>query len=193
MSRYLPLSALVICLAVAPLGCGGSGPEPGHTSTASQLGSPYGNADEPAGGAHLSRRGCAKLGAAVERHRGAAVRVDSEPAPPHSSCRLTAPGVSVDIDLDASFGANQRYQNRMVEQYQFGFRDKAKLPQPVPGVGDPGAGNHNANWVPALHTLFAVRGNRWLTITYASAAPGAQPRAEAIRLARLAFPLTLGR
>lgn len=81
----------------------------------------------------------------------------------------------------------------MTEQVQFGAPDPAKLPHPVAGVGEPGAYNHFASWVPAYDTLFAVRGDRWLTVAY-SRAGEARPQLldEAAELARLAFRLSSG-
>jgi hypothetical protein len=92
------------------------------------------------------------------------------------------------VYLDVGHAARQRYENRMTEQVQFGAPDPAKLPRPVANVGDPGAYNHFASWVPAEHTLFAVRGNRWLTVAF-SRAGVRTPRlkGEAAALARRAF------
>jgi hypothetical protein len=61
----------------------------------------------------------------------------------------------------------------------------------VAGVGDPSAGDHYASWIPALRTLFAVRGNRFLTVAYS--APGRSRHAAevaAAALARRAFRLS---
>lgn len=98
---------------------------------------------------------------------------------------------SVSIYLDTAYAARQRYYNRMVEQNQFYDTDPAKRPHPVAGVGDPGAYEHTANWIPALGTLYAVRGSRWVTVAY-SAAGLSLPRREALAaaLARRAFRLT---
>lgn len=95
------------------------------------------------------------------------------------------------VFLDAAYAARQRYANRMTEQVQFNAPDPAKIPHQVPGVGDPAPGNHYASWIPAYSSLFAVRGNRWLTIAYAVAAEkGPQRLRHAAALARLAFRLT---
>jgi hypothetical protein len=97
----------------------------------------------------------------------------------------------VNVYLDASYAARRRYENRIVEQVQFGVPDPARLPHPVPGVGDPSAGNHDAGWAPAYSTLFAVRGNRWLTVAYAVAGePPVRRRVEAAVPARRAFELS---
>jgi hypothetical protein len=65
------------------------------------------------------------------------------------------------------------------------------VPQAVPGVGDPGAHDHYASWIPAYSTLYAVRGNRWLTLAYSVAGKTRSQRlAGAAALARLAFRLT---
>lgn len=140
---------------------------------------------------HLSGADCAQLAAQVEAHLKLTVRRRAEPSPPLSRCRLSGPGASVNVYLDSAYAAHQRYENRMVEQAQFGAPDAAKLPHPVAGVGEPAAYESDASWVPAYHSLFAVRGNRWLTVAYGVAgSPNARARAEAARLARLAFRLS---
>jgi uncharacterized membrane protein len=79
----------------------------------------------------------------------------------------------------------------MVEQVQFNAADPAKVPHPVPGVGDRAAYNHYAGWIPAYSTLYAVRGNRWLTLAYSVTGETRPQRlAEAADLARRAFRLT---
>lgn len=79
----------------------------------------------------------------------------------------------------------------MVEQVQFNAPDPAKIPQAVPGVGDRSAYEHTASWIPALSTLYAVRGNRWLTVAYSVAGRSRpQRKAAAAVLARQAFKLT---
>ncbi|MGN6814783.1 MAG: hypothetical protein ACTHK3_01690 [Solirubrobacterales bacterium] len=97
----------------------------------------------------------------------------------------------VSISLDAAYRARERYEYRMQEQVQFNAPYPDKVPQEVPGVGDRGAYNHYASWIPAYSTLYAVRGNRWLTVAY-SVASKARPQrlAGAAVLARLAFRLT---
>ncbi|HET7510511.1 MAG TPA: hypothetical protein VFJ65_09720, partial [Solirubrobacterales bacterium] len=111
--------------------------------------------------------------------------------PPNSRCRLEGRGVDVTASLDTAYKARQRYENRMVEQVQFNAADPAKVPHHIAGVGDPAAGEHFASWIPAYSTLFAVRGNRWLTLAYSIAGETrAQRLAGAVALARLAFRLT---
>ncbi|HET8956613.1 MAG TPA: hypothetical protein VFN18_13240 [Solirubrobacterales bacterium] len=79
----------------------------------------------------------------------------------------------------------------MVEQVQFYGTDPAKRPHAVAGVGDRSAHEHTASWIPAFSTLYAVRGNRWLTIAYSDASlPRPQREAAAAALAREAFRLT---
>lgn len=119
------------------------------------------------------------------------MRIESEPSPPSSRCVLSGRGARVSIYLDAAYAARQRYYNRMVEQVQFNAPDPAKIPHAVPGVGDRSVYEHTASWIPALSTLYAVRGNRWLTVAYS--VPGkSRPQREtaAAVLARQAFKLT---
>lgn len=147
--------------------------------------------DERASAMHLGRGDCEALGAALARRTGRSIRASSQPRPPHSECRLTGRGVEVTISLDASYGAHQRYLNRVVETEQFGAPDQAKMPHPVPGVGEPGAYGQSANWIPALGTMLAVRGNRWITVNYAAAGRSRSARkAAAGAVARQAFRLS---
>lgn len=79
----------------------------------------------------------------------------------------------------------------MVEQVQFYGTDPAKRPHAVAGVGDRSAHEHTASWIPAFSTLYAVRGNRWLTIAYSDPSlPRPQRETAAAGLARQAFSLT---
>jgi hypothetical protein len=118
-------------------------------------------------------------------------RVESEPSPPSSHCLISGRGLQVSVYLDASTAARQRYFNRMTEQVQFYGTEPAKRPHAVAGVGDRGAYEHSASWIPALSTLYAVRGNRWLTVSYAAKrVPKAVREARAAGLARQAFALT---
>lgn len=182
MSRGALLLLLPIILLAA---CGGSGANTSATP-APTPGPP--RAPAP----HLSRADCAALAARVQAVTRSAPHQASEPTPPLSHCRLSAPGVDVNVYLDAAHEARQRYENRMVEQVQFNAPDPARIPHYVPGVGQPGAYGHFASWIPAYDTLFAVRGERWLTVAYArSGVPRTQLRAEAAALARAAFPLTV--
>lgn len=187
-------SALLCALAVGAVlpGCGSGG--------GASTGTPRAGADErsfgvyagqPASRVHLARADCASLARFVRRRTDDPVVASAEPSPPLSRCRLTAPGMRIAVYLDAAHEARRRYANRMVEQVQFNAPDAARLPHPVAGVGDPSAGEHNASWIPAYSTLFAVRGNRFLTVAYSDSRlsrPGARTRAAA--LARRAFRLS---
>jgi hypothetical protein len=134
---------------------------------------------------------CARLAAATEARLNRKLKREAHPAPPLSKCQLEGRGTAVNVFLDSGFAAHQRYTNRMVETAQFGVPDQAKVPHPVAGVGEKGAYNQSASWVPALRTLFAVRGNRWITVAYSVAGHGnREARDEAADLARLAFHLT---
>jgi hypothetical protein len=54
-----------------------------------------------------------------------------------------------------------------------------------------GNGNEDASCVPDLSTLFATRGNRWLTVAYtARGVPGRGARDRAAAFAILGFRLT---
>ncbi|HVO55820.1 MAG TPA: hypothetical protein VMT37_15530 [Solirubrobacterales bacterium] len=145
---------------------------------------------EAAGTARLSDADCAALGRALRGQTGRRVGVAARPGPPLSRCRLSGHGVDVNVYLDTAHAAHQRYENRIVEQAQFGAPDPARVPHPVAGVGTPSAGEHEASWVPALSTLFAVRGNHFLTVAYAVAG-WSRPRrlGAASDLARQAFRL----
>jgi hypothetical protein len=186
------LAAALAC-ALALAACGGSGssassnPEPSRATPSR----PDRYLRERASDVRLSRADCAALASEVEGRLKVPVRRRAEPTPPLSRCRLTGPGTSVNVYLDAAYAARQRYKNRMVEQAQFGAPDPAKLPHPVAGVGDRVAYDGDASWVPAYHSLFAVRGNRWLTVAYSAAGePDRRLRANAAALARSAFRLS---
>jgi hypothetical protein len=184
--------AALACTALLA-GCGGSG---GGSTTSDGGSAPAVNlkgvkSGEKETALHLSRADCAALGAALARRAGGSVQVSAEPRPPLSQCRLQGDGLSVTVSLDSSYGAHQRYLNRVVETQQFGAPDPAKMPHPVPGVGEPGAYAENANWIPALGTLLAVRGNRWITVDYAAVGESRPARkAAAARVARQAFRLS---
>lgn len=134
---------------------------------------------------------CRALRIAVEDAEDARARGESEASPPSSHCLISGRGLQVSVYLDASTAARQRYFNRMTEQVQFYGTETAKRPHPVAGVGDRGAYEHSASWIPAFSTLYAVRGNRWLTVSYAATGvPKAVREGRAAALARRAFMLT---
>jgi hypothetical protein len=161
---------------------------------------------EAATTARISASDCAALGRlaekglAAQRSRGGSgggrgpgptLSRHSDPGPPLSRCRLTGHGVSINVYLDTGFAAHQRYDNRIEETVQFNTENPAGLPQPVPHVGEKAAYNADANWIPALRSLLAVRGNRWLTVTISVAEhSNDELRDEAAVLARAGFKLT---
>jgi hypothetical protein len=146
---------------------------------------------EAATTARISGGDCAALGRLAERRLGARLSRHSDPKPPLSHCRLSGQGVEVNVYLDAGFAAHQRYANRIEETVQFNGDNSAGLPQPVPHVGEKAAYNADASWIPALKSLLAVRGNRWLTVTISvPGRSGNELRDEAAVLARAGFRLT---
>jgi hypothetical protein len=177
-------------------GCGGSSSSAGTTAggaPAHNLPGTRGerNGEEAASSQHLSRADCEALRRRAEAQTGRRLALFDEPTPPSSRCRLTAGGVLIGVYLDSGRSAHQRYLNRMVEQNQFGTPDPGRIVHPVANVGDPAPGNQNASWVPDLGSLFATRGNRWLTVTYSVAGVGSpRARERAATLARLGFRLT---
>jgi hypothetical protein len=139
----------------------------------------------------ISNGDCRVLRLAVEGAEDAPVHAESEASPPSSHCLISGRGLQVSVYLDASTAARQRYFNRMTEQVQFYGTQPAKRPHAVAGVGDRGAHNQSASWIPALSTLYAVRGNRWLTVSYAVPGVSRAVREDrAAELARQAFALT---
>lgn len=141
--------------------------------------------------AAISSDDCGVLRRVVEHAEHVQAQAESEPSPPSSRCLISGRGLRVSVYLDASTAARQRYYNRMVEQVQFYGTEPAKRPHAVAGVGDRGAYEHTASWIPALSTLYAVRDNRWLTVSYAAAGvPRAVREARAAALARRGFRLT---
>jgi hypothetical protein len=146
---------------------------------------------EAATRARISFGDCMALASLAEERLGTKLRLHSDASPPLSRCWITGRGTSIAIYLDSGFAAHQRYGNRIVETGQFNERNLAGLPHPVPGVGEKAAYNADANWIPALRSLLAVRGNRWLTVTISVAGESnRQLRAEAAVLARAGFHLT---
>jgi hypothetical protein len=149
---------------------------------------------EAASRAHLSAADCEALASLAEQQTGTTLRRHSTPAPPLSRCRLGGPGVSINVYLDAGFAANRRYHNRIEETVQFNGQNSAGLPQPVPHVGEKAAYNSAAAWIPALRSLLAVRGNRWLTVTISLAGrTDRRLRDQAAVLARAGFKLSADR
>jgi hypothetical protein len=189
----------LLALALLLAACGGAGASSQPASGPGSGANPVGRGAkgespglEAAGSAAIDRPACAALARELERRAQVRLpRRHSDPSPPLSRCSILAPGVSVNVYLDTGFAAHQRYSNRMDETVQFGAPDPRKLPHPVPGVGEPAAGNHTANWVPAYHSLFALRGNRWVTVAVTIAGRSErQLRATAIALARTTFRAT---
>jgi len=173
------------------VGCGGSdtGERPASEAEAQKgFGS---HLDPPASDLRLSRVDCAALAKELKGWIDRRVRVAADTSPPQSRCRFSGRYSEVSVYLDVAYAARQRYENRMTEQVQFNAPDPAKVPHHVRGVGDPSSGEHFASWIPAYSTLFAVRGNRWLTVAY-SVTDESRPqrRQQATELARRAFRLT---
>jgi hypothetical protein len=146
---------------------------------------------EAATTARISAGDCGVLGQLAERRLGVHLSRDSDPKPPLSHCRLSGHGTEINVYLDSGFAAHQRYANRIEETVQFNGENPAGLPQAVPHVGEKAAYNADANWIPALRSLLAVRGNRWLTVTISvPGRSGDELRDEAAVLARAGFTLT---
>jgi hypothetical protein len=185
------LLSTVVAFALA--GCGSSGSS--RTSPARPIQSRGTKGENPAAEAattaHLSAADCKALATLAERQTGTPLSRHSSPAPPLSRCRLGGHGVQVNVYLDTGFAANRRYHNRIEETGQFNGQNPDGLPQPVPHVGEKAAYNSAAGWIPALGSLLAVRGNRWLTVTLSVAGRGdRQLLAQAAVLARAGFKLT---
>jgi hypothetical protein len=180
--------ALVLTGALVLGGCGSGGDETGASGSQRYF------RDFPGQQATKLRIGaadCLALSAIVAMRTERQVHRESEPTPPNSRCQLQGRGVHVSITLDAAHGARQRYSNRLAEQVQFNAADPTKVPHAVAGVGDRAAYDHFASWIPAYSTLWAVRGNRWLTLVYSVAGETRPQRlAAATLLARRAFALT---
>jgi hypothetical protein len=195
-----PLRAAVlglsVCLAIA--GCGGGGSSTGLKEAIREPIQSRGTkgedpSAEAATGLHISSGDCVALATLAEEQLGTTLTHRSDPSPPLSHCRLTGQAVSVNVYLDSGFAAHQRYSNRIEETVQFNGTHPAGLPQPVPHVGEKAAYNSDASWIPALRSLLAVRGNRWLTVTISAAGHSdAALRDEAAVLARAGFKLTAG-
>jgi hypothetical protein len=182
-----------VTCAASLAGCGGSS-DGGQATTmvaVPRLSRGSFDADEAASAAHLSRGDCGAIHALVERQVGRRLGVEPEPTPSLSRCHLSGRGIDVNVYLDAAYGARQRYLNRMVEQVQFNAPHADRIPHAVAGVCDRAAGEHYASWIPAYSTLFAVRGNRWVTVAYSVAStPRSRRQGPAAAVARHTFRLT---
>ncbi|HTR75312.1 MAG TPA: hypothetical protein VMH33_08660 [Solirubrobacterales bacterium] len=182
------LIGLAVVLAVA--GCGSGGSTSSEPAVLSR-GIKGESTTEKATKAHLSAADCAALAKFVEVRAKTRLTHRSTPTPPLSRCRLEGPGISINVYLDTGFAAHQRYENRVTETDQFGVGDPAKVPHPVPGVGEKAAYEAGANWIPSLQTLLAVRGDRWVTVTISVARwSDRRLRDEAAGLGRAAFRLS---
>jgi hypothetical protein len=193
--RRVRIAGLLLVLVIA--GCGSSGSDstgsgPAVRAPIQSRGTKGENPTaEAATEAHLSAADCRALARLAERQTGTALKRHATPAPPLSRCRLGGPGTSINIYLDAGFAANRRYHNRIEETVQFNGQNPDGLPKPVPHVGEKAAYNSAASWIPALGSLLAVRGNRWLTVTIAVAGRSdRQLLAQAAFLARAGFKLS---
>jgi hypothetical protein len=139
----------------------------------------------------LADRGRDTVQGADDRSSGLDLSTRSVPKPPLSRCEISGHGASINVYLDSGFAAHQRYGNRISETVQFNTENPAGLPQAVPHVGEKAAYNADANWIPALRSLLALRGNRWLTVTISVAGKSDdQLRDEAAVLARAGFKLS---
>ncbi|HEX6456061.1 MAG TPA: hypothetical protein VF009_06025 [Solirubrobacterales bacterium] len=189
-SRYGLQQVLSLLVAALLAGCG-SGGSTSTTTTPSGGGNFRERPGQQPTSLHLGAADCKALAATVARQAGSAVHRESEPTPPNSRCQLQGRGVRVSISLDTAYDARQRYENRMTEQVQFNAAYPDRDPHHVPGVGDRASGEHFASWIPAYSTLYAVRGNRWLTLAYSVAGKTRPQRlAAAAALARQAFKLS---
>jgi hypothetical protein len=191
---------LVACLVTA--GCGGGGSSTagttaagGHEAIHEPVQSRGIKGEDPraeaATTARISAGDCATLGRLAERRLGVDLSRQSDPKPPLSRCRLSGHRAEVNVYLDSGFAAHQRYANRIAETVQFNTENPAGLPQAVPHVGEKAAYHADANWIPALRSLLALRGNRWLTVTIS--VPGRSSdelRDEAAALADAGFKVT---
>ena len=184
------VAALLLTAAATLAGCG-SGGSPATTAAPSGRTNFRERPGQQATSLHIGIADCRSLAARVASETRTSVRRQSEPTPPNSRCQVEGGGVHVSISLDTAYDARTRYSNRIDEQVQFNAADPTKVPHPVAGVGDRGAYNQYATWIPAYSTLWAVRGNRWLTVVYSVAGETRPGRLRAAApLARQAFRLT---
>ena len=192
MPRRLRLTLLLLSLAVVLTGCGSDSNSSPSTSTSGSSNRYFGeHRGQQETSLHISAADCRALATTVREQAVSRVRRRSEPTPPNSRCQIQGGGVHVSISLDAAYAARTRYSYRIDEQVQFNAADPTKVPHAVPGVGDKGPYNQYASWIPAYSTLWAVRGNRWLTVVYSVAGETRPQRlAAAAPLARQAFKLT---
>ena len=200
MQCWVCCIGFLACLVVGGCGggsgtTGGSSSVAGHSSRQESVQSQGTKGENPtaeaASKAHVSRSDCLALQKLAEERLATKLARRSTPKPPLSRCRLDGPGTSINVYLDSGFAANRRYHNRIEETVQFNSDDPAKVPHPVPHVGEKAAYNSAASWIPNLRSLLAVRGNRWLTVTISVDGKSDRTlRDEAAVLARAGFKLT---
>jgi hypothetical protein len=195
--RWVRIAGLLLVVGIAGCGSSGSATTAGAGGRAVQTpiqsrGTKGENpTTEAASTARLSAADCKALAKLAERQIGTALTLHATPNPPLSRCRLSGRGASVNVYLDTGFAANQRFHNRIEETVQFNGQNPDGLPRPVPHVGEKAAYNSAAQWIPALRSLLAVRGNRWLTVTISVAGRSdARLLAQAAVLARAGFKLS---
>lgn len=187
--RRMGCVGLVVCLAV--VGCGGGSASSTSSPPASRGSKGENPTAEAATNAHISPADCVALQKLAAERLGTKLARRSTPKPPLSRCRLDGQGTSINVYLDSGFAASRRYHNRIEETVQFNSDDPAKVPHPVPHVGEKAAYNSAASWIPNLRSLLAVRGNRWLTVTISvDGKSDRRLRDEAAVLARAGFKLT---
>jgi hypothetical protein len=80
-----------------------------------------------------------------------------------SRCELDG-AIGAGISLDAAADAPRRYRNRVTETAQFAGGDPGRAPKTVKGIGDARLGAAGANWLPRIHLLLSVRGERVLIV-----------------------------
>jgi hypothetical protein len=103
------------------------------------------------------------------RDQGFRGRLAGKPVPSGNSrlsvCEFQGRGgAEVSVSLDAASDAPRRYRNRVTETSQFSGGEVENAPQTVKGVGDPRLGAAGANWLPRIHLLLSVRGERVLIV-----------------------------
>jgi hypothetical protein len=182
--RWLAAPLAVLVLA----GCGDDGSSDEGTFTTGAAPAPT-VASEPDPAAPLVRICDRALADRVEQvlaaqgFRGQIGRPAATGSERLSQCRLDAGSAQVQFSLDAGRDAVRRYFNRITETAQFSGGDPEHAPHPVEGVGAARLAGHGANWIPNIHELLSVRGERVLIASVsASRLRDRQLRAAAVGL-----------
>ena len=159
---------MLASVALAGCGDGGGGEQTAESSTASPVTATTAPAPPSGPMVEVCDRRLTRLTASAFRRQGLRGPLGATPdpsgTPMQSVCELEGDRAEASISLDAASDAPRRYRNRVTETAQFSGGDPGDAPHPVKGIGAPRLGAAGANWLPRIHLLLSVRGQRVLIV-----------------------------